>query len=531
MRKRTVFIVVLAVLLMIGFIAPRASLASNYVYHRVQYGETLGSIAHKYGVTVWAIAQANGIYNLNLIYAGQVLLIPLSAAPAATSACVEVHVVRAGENLTVIAARYRVSVHAIVQANNLKNANLIYVNQRLRIPCTPAKPASPTPTPTPPAYPNWKGQYWNNALLSGAPTFVRNDTKVDFSWGVGGPGSGVGPDNFSVRWTSSQAFSTSDTYRFYARADDGVRVWVDGTLIIDEWHLASGQTYAAERAMTAGTHSIQVDFYELTGTAFVKVWWERLGPDIPTDAWLAQYYGTRWFEGGPEISRLEPAIAYDWGAGPPLPGFRQDDFAVRWQRDWTLGAGHYRLDVRADDGVKIWVDDALILNEWQDTGGGTYSQDLYLAKGSHRFKVEYYEATNNALIFVDLVPFTQVYNWSAEFFNNMGLQGSPVVTRQDTAVDFTWGRNSPAAGVTADYFSARWTGNFPFEAGVYRFSARADDGVKVYVNNVLLINEWHLSTGRTYWTDITLGAGTQAIKVEFYENEVDALVHVWWEKR
>jgi LysM repeat protein len=528
MRKRTVFIVVLAVLLLSGLFLPRTSLASNYVYHTVQYGETLTSIAHKYGVSVYSIAQANGLYNLNLIYAGQVLLIPVRATTPLSSACVEVHVVRRGQNLTTIAVRYGVSVYAIVRANNIRNPNLIYVNQRLRIPCTPTSAATPAPSPT---YPNWKGQYWNNALLSGKPTFTRNDTKVGFSWGVGGPGSGVGPDTFSVRWTSTQTFAKSGIYRFYVQADDGARLWVDGTLIVDEWHLASNETYTADLAVTAGKHRLQVDYYEQTGTASVKVWWERLDADIPSDAWLAEYFGNRWFEAPALISRQEPGIAYDWGAGPPLEGFRQDDFSVRWQRDWPLNAGHYRLTVRVDDGVRLWVDGALVINQWRDSSGATYSEDLYLAAGSHRFKVEYYEATGAAMIFVDLVPFSQIYTWRGEYFNNMYLGGDAAAGRQDAAIDFDWGNKSPIAGVTADYFSARWAGDFPFEAGVYRFYARADDGIRVFVDGVTLIDEWHLATGRTYWADLTLTAGTHAVKVETFEALGDALAKVWWEKR
>jgi LysM repeat protein len=524
MRKRTVFIVVLAVLLLSGLFMPRAALASNYVYHRVKYGETLTSIAHKYGVSIYSIAQANGIYNLNLIYAGQVLLIPVSAAAPSPSGCVEVHVVRRGENLTTIAARYGVSVSAIVRANSIRNPNLIYINQRLRIPCTAPSAATPAPTPT---YPNWKGQYWDNQLLSGNPTFIRNDTKLDFSWGLGGPGQGVGPDTFSVRWTATPTLAAGGTYRFHVQADDGVRLWLDGTLVVDEWHLAGNKTYTVDREVTAGKHGLQVDYYEQTGNAFIKVWWERLGAAIPSDAWVAEYYGNRSFEGPALVSRQEPAIAYDWGTGPPLPGFRLDDFTVRWQRDWSLSEANYRLTVRVDDGVRVWVDGRLVIDEWRDSGGATYSEDFYLPEGSHRFKVEYYEATGTAMIHVDLVPLSQIFNWRGEYFNNIHLQGSPAAERQEGAIDFNWGNKSPIAGVTADYFSVRWTGEFPFAGGTYQFYARADDGIRVFVDGVAIIDEWHLATDRTYWAGITLNAGTHVVKVEYFELTGDALAKLW----
>lgn len=96
------------------------------VYHIVQPGETLWSIARLYGVTPQAIAQANGLVNPNLIYSGQRLLIPMPGAI--------IHVVRPGETLTSIGRLYGVNPFAIAQANSLMNPDLIYVGQRLIIP-------------------------------------------------------------------------------------------------------------------------------------------------------------------------------------------------------------------------------------------------------------------------------------------------------------------------------------------------------------------------------------------------------------
>jgi len=106
--------------------AGQTSFGLQPVYHIVQQGETLWSIARLYGVTPQAIAQANGLVNPNLIYPGQRLLIPMPGAI--------VHVVRAGETLSSIGRLYGVSPFAIAQANNLMNPDLIYVGQRLVIP-------------------------------------------------------------------------------------------------------------------------------------------------------------------------------------------------------------------------------------------------------------------------------------------------------------------------------------------------------------------------------------------------------------
>ena len=99
------------------------------VIHIVQPGENLFRIALRYGTTVEAIAEANGIVNPRLILVGQKLIIP-----GATAAPGRIHIVQPGENLFRIALRYGTTPQAIAVANNLPNINLIYVGQRLRIP-------------------------------------------------------------------------------------------------------------------------------------------------------------------------------------------------------------------------------------------------------------------------------------------------------------------------------------------------------------------------------------------------------------
>jgi len=113
--------------------APPAPPASA-VYHVVCWGENLSRIARMYGTSVWAIANANGISNINRIYVGQVLLIP-GVGPVPVPVPVPgTYVVRSGDTLTGIALRFGVSVWAIVQANGLWDPNRIYIGQTLVIP-------------------------------------------------------------------------------------------------------------------------------------------------------------------------------------------------------------------------------------------------------------------------------------------------------------------------------------------------------------------------------------------------------------
>jgi hypothetical protein len=134
--------------------------------------------------------------------------------------------------------------------------------------------------PTPSSFPDWKGQYYANRDLSGSPVLVRNDVDVNFNWGDGSPAPGVPADNFSVRWTRTVDFD-SGVYRFLARADDGIRVYVSGDLIIDQWHNGNGeQQYSADQTLT-GPHPIVVEYYEATGNALVSFTWTRIQQGPP----------------------------------------------------------------------------------------------------------------------------------------------------------------------------------------------------------------------------------------------------------
>lgn len=123
--------------------------SAQSVIHIVQWGENLTLIARRYGVSVAAITQANGIANPNYIYAGQRLVVPSAVQPPSgdSTSGASTYVVRAGDNLSSIAARFGTTVNAIASLNGLMNPNLIYAGQRLQIPGG-GEPRSPGTTCT-----------------------------------------------------------------------------------------------------------------------------------------------------------------------------------------------------------------------------------------------------------------------------------------------------------------------------------------------------------------------------------------------
>lgn len=151
--KLAVFLILLLALLLPALPAAAAPDYQGGI-HVVQRGETLSQIARRYGVSMTALAQANGISNPNFIYSGQRLTIPGASGGASSggaAASSGVHVVRVGENLSSIAARYGTTVSALARANGIANPNHIYVGQRLLIGSGGGSAAQPAPAPSQPA--------------------------------------------------------------------------------------------------------------------------------------------------------------------------------------------------------------------------------------------------------------------------------------------------------------------------------------------------------------------------------------------
>lgn len=118
------------------------------------------------------------------------------------------------------------------------------------------------------------GTYYNgDAFQSYALT--RADAAVDFNWGDGAPVAGVSADFFTVRWTGTVVPRFTESYTFYTTSDDGMRVWIDGQLVIDKW-IDQGPTEwpSSPVALEAGrAYAIKVEFLEHWGGALAQLRW------------------------------------------------------------------------------------------------------------------------------------------------------------------------------------------------------------------------------------------------------------------
>jgi len=119
--------------------------------------------------------------------------------------------------------------------------------------------------------------------------------------------------------------------------------------------------------------------------------------------------------------------------------------------------------------------------------------------------------------------------WQGAYYANKELAGQPRVTRLDRVLSFEWGLGSPHADIPNDGFSARWRGRWPFEKGLYTFAARSDDGIRVYLDGALILDNWRDQEAVPARVELYVEAGEHLIQVEYYENGGDAAVSLGWE--
>lgn len=259
--------------------------------------------------------------------------------------------------------------------------------------------------PPQPPQTSWQAEYWDNSELRGSSRIRTSEGGVYFfrKWGWEDGPHGLPADYWSARLVKRTYFP-GGLYRFHCHHDDGCRVFVDGRNLIDAWWDSSFEGHDQAIELPSGEHEVKVEYYEKTGFAALEVWWQGPGylpepESCDQDVmWCGEYWGNRDLMDTPAIQRREgSALRLHWDTDGPHPTFPTDQFSARYRRRPHFACGRYRFHVFADDGVKMWVDDVLRLDEWRDQVAG-FSFDLDLSEGRHPLQVEYYENGGSAAI-------------------------------------------------------------------------------------------------------------------------------------
>ena len=254
----------------------------------------------------------------------------------------------------------------------------------------------------------------------------------------------------------------------------------------------------------------------------------------PDAFWRGEYYNNKELSGVPALVRDDGPIDFYWGFGPP--GDHRvvtDNFSVRWTRSVNLEGGTYKFYTTTDDGVRLWVDDRLLIDHWHEQAAQTYEVSVNLIQGWHQVKVEYFElgGVAEARVWWERTVVLNPANWRGEYYANTSLAGSPSFVRDDgNFISFDWGFGSPGGGLRPEGFSVRWTRGVTFEPGDYHFYVSTDDGVRLWVDDHLLINAWYDQVAATRKASINLGEGWHQLKMEYYENGGIAKAKLWWER-
>jgi glucose/arabinose dehydrogenase len=438
--------------------------------------------------------------------------------------------------------------------------------------------------------PSFSGQYFNNVTLSGSPVLTRSDPVIDFDWGGGSPDPKVTVDNFSVRWTKTQHFDAG-TYTFTATSDDGVRLFVDGVKILDQWHNQGPTAYSADVTLSNANHTVVMEYYEASGGAVAKLSWDFKTPPSPTPSPTVTPSPVPTPTVAPTPAPTTPPNTVRVNVG----GAYTDSAGVGWSADTGFTGGTQYTTTHAISGT---TDPKLYQTErW----GNPFHYKFTVPNGSYMVKLKFAEiwftqkgqrifdvslngtqVLHNFDILNEVAPFTVLdksypvtvttgaitLDFSAsvddakiasievvpavsasptivpsptsvpspspstppstggylgEYFDTISLSGSAKVARSDADINFDWGYGSPAVGIPADNFSVRWTKTTHFAAGTYTFTMSGDDGIRLYIDNQLVLNKWFDQAATQYTVNYTLTEGDHTLRFEFYDRTEDAI--------
>lgn len=415
--------------------------------------------------------------------------------------------------------------------------------------------------------------------FASAPVTSRVDPNVDSTqmWGADVPVAGVDATNFAVRWTGQVQPAYSGNYTFTTWSDDGVRLWVNGVLLVDNWTYHGNTPNSGSIELVAGQkYDLRMEYFQGIGGKVAVLEWESESTDpenydyqprevVPSSALFVASGGTggtgtgltgAYFNGqnfdSLVLTRTDSNIDMVWSASP-ADGVDADSFSVRWSGQIEPRYSEtYTFIATTDDGVRLWINGQQIFpHDWTNHAPTAHSGTITLSAGQrYSIVMEFFENDSGASAKLEwqsasqareVVPSTRLYpvdltpsdapgeGLLGTYYNGKNFE-TQILTRVDAMIDWSWGA-APAAGVNEDSFSVRWTGFVkPRYSGNYTFTTTADDGVALVVNGTTLFTDWNDHAPTANSGSIYLEAGRKyPIEMSYYENTGGASAKLEWQ--
>ena len=352
-----------------------------------------------------------------------------------------------------------------------------------------------------------QGEYYDNIDFTNLQV-VRADDTVDFNWGSGSPDASIGANTFSIRWSGQVAAQYDETYTFYTVSDDGIRLWVNGQLLIENWTVHAPTEDSGTITLVAGQkYDIVMEYYENSWGAELALSWSsasRSKQIIPQ----AQLYHTLAVQEAPAITTQPQDVSVNTGqtATFTVTASGTAPLSYQWSRDGAVISGATASSYTTPPTVS-------------GDNGAVFSVEISNSYGS--------VISNDAILTVTVIGAGN--GLKGEYYDNIDFTNLQVVRADDT-VDFNWGSGSPDASIGANTFSIRWSGQVAAQYDeTYTFYTVSDDGIRLWVNGQLLIENWTVHAPTEDSGTITLVAGQKYdIVMEYYENSWGAELALSW---
>ncbi|MEM6561539.1 MAG: PA14 domain-containing protein, partial [Planctomycetota bacterium] len=417
-----------------------------------------------------------------------------------------------------------------------------------------------------------RGLYYADQSFSDLQ-FERIDANVDFQWQTGTPDARVGNDQFSVRWIGQIEPLYTETYTFHIQADDGVRLTIDGQTLIDQPSWTPATEYTGTITLQAGQrYDINLDYNEGTGWATARMFWSSASQPkqiVPTtqlysvdapepppsgsgDGLLGEYFADNAFT-TKRFERVDQRVDFQWADGSPRSDVPDDNFSVAWSGFIEPRYGEtYTFHLSVDDAAELFVDGVKIIDVPSWTPAPEYTGQITLTAGQPvPIELRFRENTGWASAKLswssssqpkEVVPQSQLYSGNGgtpvgtgtgllgQYFDNLDFTRRKVL-RVDAGIDFDFGNDAPVPTMGEDTFSIRWDGQVePRTTGTWTFRTESDDGVRLWVDGNLIINQWVNQGSTAHQGQISLDAGVKYdIRVEYYENTGGADMRLLWQ--